>query len=89
MKNFNDEPNRQELGHFFTNGLAPLLIKPMEKLLDRLKLGIHIKSVLNELPWYTWHVRGLPCKNVPILTDELDERAFLFRIHISTDGELF
>src|SRR4051812_22457639 len=27
-------------------------------------------------------------QNVPILTDELDERAFLFRIQIDTDAEL-
>ena len=39
---------------------------------NRLKLGIHIKSVLSEFPRYTWHVRWLPCKDVPVLTDELD-----------------
>ena len=30
----------------------------------------------------------LPCKNVAILTDELDERAFLFRVQVGTDSEL-
>src|SRR6266498_4060345 len=88
MKNLNDETCRQEPGHLFTNCLAPLLIKPAKKLLDRLKLGIHIKSVLSEFPRYTWHVRRLPCKNVPVLTDKLDARAFLFLIQISTDAEL-
>ena len=89
MKNFNDKPIRQEPGHFFTNGLAPLFIKAVKELLDRHKLRINIKSVLSEFPRYTWHVRRLPHKDVPVLTDELDECAFLFRTHISTDTELF
>ena len=33
-----------------------------------------------QLPGYTWHVSGLPCKNVPVLTEELDELGFLFWI---------
>ena len=85
MKDFNDKPSRQKPGHFLTNGLAPLLVKLAKKLLDRFKHWINIKSVLNEFSQYTWHVRRLPCKDVPILTDELDERAFLFGIQISTD----
>ena len=88
MKHFNNEPSYQEPGHLFTNGLTPLFIETTKKLLDWLKLWINIKSVLSEFPQYTWHVRRLPCKNVPILTDELDERAFLFGIQISTDVEL-
>ena len=57
-------------------------------MLYRFILGINIKSVLSEFPRYTWHVRRLPCKNVPILTDEIDERAFLFRVQVGTDSEL-
>ena len=45
--------------------------------------------MLSEFSRCTWHVRRFPCKDVPVLTDELDERAFLFRIHIGTNGELF
>jgi hypothetical protein len=44
--------------------------------------------VLSEFPRYTWHVRRLPRKDVPVLTDELDERAFLFRIQGSADAKL-
>ena len=44
--------------------------------------------MLSELPRYTWHARRFPCKNVLILTDEPDERAFLFRIQIGTHAEL-
>ena len=88
MKNFNNEPGRQESGYFLTNGLMPLLTESPKKLLDRLKFGIHIKSVPSEFLRYTWHVRRLPCKDVPVLMDELDERTFLFRIQVDADAEL-
>ena len=44
--------------------------------------------MLSKFPWYTWQVRRLQCKNVPVLRDELDERTFLFRIQICADAEL-
>jgi hypothetical protein len=34
--------------------------------------------MLGEFPGYAGHVRWLPHKDVPVLTEELDERAFLF-----------
>ena len=74
--------------YFFPNGLMPLFIETTKELLDRLKLQINIKSVISEFPRYTWHVRRFPCKDVPVLTDELNECDFLFRIQISTDAEL-
>ena len=88
MKNFNNEPGRQEPGHFLTNGLMPLFIELPKKLFDRLKFWINIESMLSEFSRYTRHVRRFPCKDVPVLTDELDERAFLFGIQIGTDTEL-
>ena len=88
MKNFNNKPCCQELGHFFTNGLMSFFIEAMKELLDRLKFRINIESVLSEFPRYTRHVRRFPCKDVSVLTDELDERAFLFGIQISTDTEV-
>ena len=63
--------------------------KPLKKLPDRLKLRINIKSVLSEFSRDTRHVRRFPCKDVPVLTDKLDERAFLFWIQVGTDDELF
>ena len=48
----------------------------------------NIESVLGEFPRDTQHVRRFPCEDVPILTDELDERAFLFGIQVGTDSEL-
>ena len=67
----------------------PFLVEPPKKLPGRLKLGVNIETVLSEFSQYTRHVRRLPCKDVPVLTDELDERAFLFGIQVSTDNELF
>jgi hypothetical protein len=34
--------------------------------------------MLGEFLGYTSHVRGLPCEDVPVLMEELDERVFLF-----------
>ena len=88
MKHFDDKPSRQEPGNFFSNSLASFFIEPAKKLFDRFILGINIESVLSEFSQCTWHVRRFPCKDVPILTDELDERAFLFRIQVSADAKL-
>ena len=76
------------MGYLFSNGLVLFLVEAAKELSDRFKLGINIESVLSEFPRYTWHVRRLPCKNVPVLTDELDERAFLFGIQVDADAEL-
>ena len=88
MKDFDNKPDRQEPGHLLTNGLPPLFIKPQKELPDRLKLRINIESVLSEFSRHTRHVRRFPCKDVSVLTDELDERAFLFWIQVGTDDEL-
>ena len=37
-----------------------------------------MELVLGEFPRYSRHVLRGPCKDVPILTEELDELAFLF-----------
>src|SRR3954468_16568545 len=39
-----------------------------------------MELVLGEFRRYTWHVFGGPCKDVPILTEEIDELAFLFAV---------
>ena len=88
VKNFDDEPGSQKLGHFFCNSFMPLLIKTTEELSDMFHLRIHIKVVLSEFSQYTQHIRRLPCKDVLILTDELDDCAFLFGIHPCPNGEL-
>ena len=41
--------------------------------------------MLSQLPGNTWHVRRLPCENVPVLTEELDECLFLFGVECCRD----
>ena len=88
MKDLHNKPCCQEPGYLLTNSLAPFFIEAAKKLPDQFKLRIYIKSVLSEFPWYTWHVKRFPCKDVPVLTDELDERAYLFWIQVSVDAKL-
>src|SRR3954469_12879475 len=49
-----------------------------EWLLDRLGSRSDVKLVLGKFPRYSRHVLWGPCKDVPVLTEELDELAFLF-----------
>ena len=88
METFDDKPSCQEPGYFHSDGIPSLLIKTAKKLFDRFEFWINIKSVLSEFPRYTWHVKRFPCKDVPVLTDELDESAFLFGIQVSADAKL-
>ena len=34
--------------------------------------------MLGDILWYAWHVRWLPCKDITIGVQEVDEVAFLF-----------
>ena len=88
MKNFDNKPSGQQTGYLFTYSLTSLFIEMAEELPDRFKLRINVKCVLSEFPRYTWHVRRFPCKDVPVLIDELGERAFLFGIQVSADAKL-
>ena len=38
--------------------------------------------MLGEFRRHTWHVFGGPCEDVPILTEEIDELAFLFAVEL-------
>ena len=51
-------------------------------LFDWPDVGIDLECVLGEFPGYSWHVGWAPCEDFPALTEELDERAFLFRSEI-------
>ena len=41
--------------------------------------------MLSQSPGYTWHVRGFPCEDAPVLTEELNERFFLFGVERCRD----
>ena len=54
----------------------------------RLGVFIDFEGVLGKFSRDTWHVRRGPSKNIPILTEKLDEIAFLFIVEAGTDGGL-
>ena len=78
--NLANEVGCQQLGHLLPNCFPLVRGGPAQALLDGPSDGIHMQSVLSQLPGYTWHVSGLPCEDVPVLTEELGELGFLFRI---------
>ena len=41
--------------------------------------------MLSQPPGNTRHVRRFPCEDVPVLTEELDERFFLFGVECCRD----
>ena len=41
--------------------------------------------MLGDLPWYAWHVRRLPHKNVAIGPQEVNELTFLFGQELGPD----
>ena len=57
----------------------------MQPLLDGSCLLVEIQGVLSFLPRYAWHVRGLPCKDVPVGAEEGGEREFLCGIELGPD----
>src|SRR3954468_17914350 len=71
-----------------SRAISSPIIETAEELFYRLQVGICVKVVLSEFPRDTWHIRGFPCKDVPILTEELDEHAFLFIKQLCPNDEL-
>jgi hypothetical protein len=47
---------------------------------------IDVEAVLDQLPGHSWHVRWLPCEDVAISPEEVDERVFLFGVEAGPDG---
>ena len=45
--------------------------------------------MLSDLPWNAWHIRGFPCKDVFVVVEEVDERAFLFKGERGSDAYHF
>ena len=48
-----------------------------------------VKFVLDVLPRDTRHVLGGPCEDIPILTEEVDELAFLFAAKVGAYDDVF
>ena len=47
-------------------------------------MKVHFEFVLGQLSRDYRHVRGLPCKHVTVVLQELDKRAFLFVVEAGT-----
>ena len=86
--NLSDELSYQESSHFISNCFSLLYGGPSKMFLGRVYLRVGSQTMLSQSPGYTRHVRRFPCKNVPVLTVELDESFFLFGIQVSADAEL-
>ena len=65
-----------------------LFVEGPERLFHVSDPGVDVEFVLSEFPRHTRHVSGIPCEDVPILTEELDERAFLCGRHVGPDDGL-
>ena len=53
--------------------------------LHRLEFWVDPQTVLSQPPGNSRHVGGFPCEDVPVLTEELDERLFLFGVECCRD----
>ena len=78
--NLSDELSRQEPSHLFTNSFPLLYGGPTKMFLDWFHFWVDSQMVLSQSPGYTRHVSRLPCEDVPVLMEELDERFFLFAV---------
>ena len=87
MVYFSNEPCTKELLDLFANGLAFLAAEMTKLLLDRFRPGPDVEFVLGDLPRNPRHVRGFPSERIEVRSEEVDERAFLFRIERRPDTE--
>jgi hypothetical protein len=47
---------------------------------------IDVEGLLDQLPGHSSHVRWLPCEDVAVSPEEVDERVFLFGVKAGPDG---
>jgi hypothetical protein len=69
-----------ELLDLLANRLALLVIEAVEALLHRFRSRLDVQFVLSNILRDPLHVGGFPCKHIEVRFEEVDERAFLFRI---------
>ena len=78
MGHFLDESSRQKLLYFLADGPALFLVEATQALLHRHGAWPDLQGMLDDFSQNAWHVRGIPCKDVSVGVEEVDERAFLF-----------
>jgi hypothetical protein len=84
---FTDEPCTKELQDLLANRLALVVIEAAQALFHRLRSRLDVQFVLGNLSRDPLHVRGFPHEHVEVRLEEVNERAFLFRIERRPDTE--
>ena len=85
MVYFPDEYSSQQFRYFFADGPTLFLVEAAQVLLHRLGAKVDFQGMLGDLPRDAWHIRGFPRKDVFVIAEEVDERAFLFGRERSTN----
>jgi hypothetical protein len=85
---FTDEPCTKELQDLLANRLALVVVEAAWALFHRLRSRLDVEFVLDNLSRDPLHVGGFPGQHVEVRFEEVDERAFLFRIERHPDTEL-
>ena len=86
---FPDKLGCEEPVDFFANGSALRFCKTPQGLFDRSGLRAYLKCVLGEFSGDAWHVCRTPSEYFPVLTEELDKRAFLCGGEVRRDDDYF
>ena len=71
-------PAARSLAISFAYGPTPLVVEVMQALLSGLRAQDKAQCMLGDLPRYAQHVRRLPCEDITMVTQEVNELAFLF-----------
>ena len=80
-----DESSYQEFGDLFAYGPVPLIVEVAQALLGGLRAWDEAQCMLSDPPWYARHVRRLPCKDIAVVVQEVDELVFLFGQELGPD----
>ena len=89
MVYFPDESDGQQFYYLFSDGPALFLIEATQALLHWLGAWEDLEGMLGDLPRDAQHIRGFPRKDVFVVTEEVDEHAFLFGGERGTNAYLF
>jgi hypothetical protein len=68
-------------------GSKLFLIKTAQVLFHGSDTGLDVQSVLGDIPWYAWHVRGTPRKNFGVCAEKVDEHCFLFGVELGANSD--
>jgi hypothetical protein len=77
---FSDEHCTKELQDLLANHLALLVVEAVKMLFHRFRSRLDVQFVLGNLSRDPFHVGGFPHEHIVVRFEEVDERAFLFRI---------